>query len=116
MRLCALLGTDAAGAGVRLIPAAYVKPFVRRNKNDARDAEAICAALGHRTCGPLRSRTSSSKRRARLEGTRELLMKQHTQLRNCVRGQLASVRASSPRRGAHATAFKNSLRNRAVHT
>jgi transposase len=35
----------ALGHEVRLIPAAYVKPFVRRNKNDARDAAAICAAL-----------------------------------------------------------------------
>jgi transposase len=34
----------ALGHGVRLIPAAYVKPFVKRNKNDARDAAAICAA------------------------------------------------------------------------
>ena len=36
----------ARGHEVRLIPAAYVKPFVRRNKTDARDAAAICAALG----------------------------------------------------------------------
>jgi transposase len=36
----------AFGHDVRLIPAAYVKPFVRRNKTDARDAAAICAALG----------------------------------------------------------------------
>jgi transposase len=36
----------ALGHDVRLIPAAYVKPFVRRNKTDARDAAAICVALG----------------------------------------------------------------------
>ncbi len=36
----------ALGHEVRLIPAAYVKPFVKRNKNDARDAAAICTALG----------------------------------------------------------------------
>ena len=36
----------ALGHDVRLIPAAYVKPFVRRNKNDARDAAAMCTAVG----------------------------------------------------------------------
>ncbi len=36
----------ALGHDVRLIPAAYVTPFVKRNKNDARDAAAICTALG----------------------------------------------------------------------
>ena len=36
----------ALGHEVRLIPAAYVKPFVRRNKTDARDAAAICTAVG----------------------------------------------------------------------
>jgi len=36
----------ALGHDIRLIPAAYVKPFVRRNKTDARDAEAICAGGG----------------------------------------------------------------------
>src|SRR5579875_2672026 len=35
----------ALGHEVRLIPAAYVKPYVRRNKTDARDAEAICEAV-----------------------------------------------------------------------
>ena len=55
----------AQGHEVRLIPAAYVKPFVRRNKTDARDAAAICAALapaGHALRA--RSRASSSRRRA----------------------------------------------------
>ena len=37
----------ALGHDVGLIPAAYVKPFVRRNKTDARDAAAICVAAGH---------------------------------------------------------------------
>ena len=47
LRLGALLGAAlrALGHEVRLIPAAYVKPFVKRNKTDARDAAAICAAL-----------------------------------------------------------------------
>ena len=52
------------GHDVRLIPAAYVKPFVKRNKNDARDAAAICAALAVRTCALSRSRASSNRPRA----------------------------------------------------
>ena len=80
---------QAQGHEVRLLPAAYVKPFVRRNKTDARDAAAICAALGRPDMRfvPIKSVEQQASRG--LEGARELLMKQHTQLRNCVRGQLA---------------------------
>ena len=77
----ALIGIEACGSAhywgrelrslgheVRLIPPAYVKPFVRRNKNDARDAAAICTACAVRTCALLRSRASKAKPRAGLSG------------------------------------------------
>ena len=41
----------ALGHTVRLMPPAYVKPYVKRQKNDAADAEAICEAVTGRTCG-----------------------------------------------------------------
>lgn len=91
------------GGNVRNSNAAYVKPFVRRNKNDARDAGAICAALGRPDMRfvPIKSVAQQASRG--LEEARELLIKQHTQLRNCVRGQLAEFGISSPRRGGAAS-------------
>ena len=52
------------GHEVRLIPAAYVKPFVRRNKNDARDAAAICAALSHPDMRFVNQESDSNRPRA----------------------------------------------------
>jgi transposase len=91
----------ALGHEVRLIPAAYVKPFVRRNKTDARDAAAICAALG-RPDMRFVARKSVEQQAARgLERARDLLVKQHTQLMNSVRSQLAElgIIAAKGRRG-----------------
>jgi transposase len=79
----------AHGHEVRLIPAAYVKPFVRRNKTDARDAAAICAALSRPDMRFVAIKSVEQQAARGLERSRELLVKQHTQLRNCVRSQLA---------------------------
>ena len=49
------------GHKVRLMPPAYVKPYVKRQKNDATDAEAICEALAGRTCGSSRPRRLSNR-------------------------------------------------------
>ena len=51
----------ALGHTVRLMPPAYVKPYVKRQKNDAADAEAICEAVTGRTCGSSRPRRPSSR-------------------------------------------------------
>ena len=51
------------GHEVRLIPPAYVKPFVKRQKNDAADAEAICEASQRPTCALYRSRAKQPKLR-----------------------------------------------------
>lgn len=54
----------ALGHDLRLIPAAYVRPFVKRNKTDARDAAALLTLRpGGPTCGRLRSRARSSRPR-----------------------------------------------------
>ena len=53
----------ALGHTVRLMPPAYVKPYVKRGKTDAADAEAICEAVTRRRCASLRSRPRNSRRR-----------------------------------------------------
>jgi transposase len=91
----------ALGHEVRLIPAAYVKPFVRRNKTDARDAAAICTALGRPDMRFVAIKSVEQQAARGIERTRDLLVKQQTQLTNSVRGQLAEfgIVASQGRRG-----------------
>ena len=79
----------ALGHEVRLIPAAYVKPFVRRNKTDARDAAAICAALGRPDMRFVAIKSVDQQAARGVERARELMVKQRTQLMNCLRSQLA---------------------------
>jgi transposase len=81
----------ALGHDVRLIPAMYVKPFVKRNKNDARDAAAICTALGRPDMRFVTIKSEAQQASRGLERSRDLLVKQHTQLTNCVRSQLAEL-------------------------
>ena len=79
----------ALGHEVRLIPAAYVKPFVRRNKTDARDAAAICAALGRPDMRFVAIKSVDQQAARGVERARELMVKQRTQLMNCLHSQLA---------------------------
>ena len=79
----------ALGHEVRLIPAAYVKPFVRRNKTDARDAAAIGAALARPDMRFVAIKSIEQQASRGVERARDLLVKQQTQLTNSVRGQLA---------------------------
>ena len=81
----------ALGHEVRLIPAAYVKPFVRRNKTDARDAAAICAALGRPDMSFVAIKSVNQQAARGVERARELMVKQRTQLMNCLRSQLAEL-------------------------
>jgi transposase len=80
---------QALGHEVRLLPAAYVKPFVRRNKTDARDAAAICAALKQADMRFVRIKSAEEQAARGLERARELLVKQRTQLLNATRSLLA---------------------------
>ena len=79
----------ALGHDVRLIPAAYVKPFVKRNKTDARDAEAICVAARRPDMRPVAVKSEAQQASRALERSRELLVKQRTQLMNSLRAMLA---------------------------
>ena len=76
------------GHDVRLMPPAYVKPYVKRGKNDANDAEAICEAVARPTMRFVAVKSSEQQAALALHRTRDLLVKQRTQLVNMVRGLL----------------------------
>jgi transposase len=79
------------GFSVKLIPPAYVKPFVRRNKNDAADAAAICEALGRPNMRFVPVRSIDNQAQLMRHRARELLVGQRTQLLNALRGHLAEI-------------------------
>jgi len=76
------------GHEVRLIPPAYVKPFVKRQKNDAADAEAICEAAQRPTMRFVQPKSAEAQAAAVVFRTRDLLVRQRTQLINALRGHL----------------------------
>jgi transposase len=76
------------GHEVRL-PPAYVKPFVKRQKNDAADAEAIAEAASRPTMRIVAVKSEAQQARAMVFRTRDLLVRQRTQLINALRGHLA---------------------------
>jgi transposase len=77
------------GHEVRLIPPAYVKPFVKRQKNDAADAEAICEAAQRPTMRFVPVKSTEQQASGVVFRARDLLIRQRTQLMNALRGHLA---------------------------
>ena len=77
---------QALGHEVRLIPPQYVKPFVKTNKNDAADAEAICEALLRPTMRYAAVKSADQQAVLMLHRSRELLVRQRTMLINALRG------------------------------
>lgn len=77
------------GHEVRLMPPAYVKPYVKRGKTDAADAEAICEAVTRPTMRFVPVKSAEQQAALALHRTRDLLVKQRTQLVNMIRGLLA---------------------------
>jgi transposase len=86
----------ALGHQVRLLPPQYVKPFVKGNKTDRNDAEAICEAAlrPNMRFVPLKSEEQQALMAA--QGARELLIGQRTQLVNQIRGRLAEFGIIAP--------------------
>jgi transposase len=77
------------GHDVRLIAPAFVKPFVKRQKNDAADAEAICEAAQRPTMRFVAVKSEATQASATIFRTRDLLVRQRTQTINALRGHLA---------------------------
>ena len=77
---------EACGHRVRLIPPQYVKPFVRRGKNDRADAQAICEAAGRPGMSVVPVRSLERQAQAMVLRVRERLVQQRTQLINSLRG------------------------------
>jgi transposase len=77
------------GHTVRLISPAYVKPFVKRQKNDAADAEAICEAAQRPTMRFVAPKSEQAQASAVVFRARDLLVRQRTQIMNALRGHLA---------------------------
>ena len=86
----------ALGHDVRLMPPQYVKPYVKRHKNDAADAEAICEAVTRPTMRFVPIKTEEQQAVLMLHRTRELLIRQKTMLINSLRGQLGELGIISP--------------------
>lgn len=97
----ALIGMEACGSAhywareltklghdVRLMPTDYVKAYVRRNKNDARDAEACCEAVSRPTMRTVPIKTVEQQCARALHRARDLMVRQRTQLANAMRGLL----------------------------
>ena len=80
------LGDDA-----RMMPPAYVKPYVRRQKNDAADAAAICEAVTRPSMRFVGARSLANQAALMRHKAREMLVSQRTQLLNGLRGHLTEI-------------------------
>jgi len=79
----------ALGHEVRLMPPRYVKPYVKRNKNDAADAAAICEAVTRPTMRFVAVKSAEQQSVLMLHRTRDLMVRQRTMLVNAIRAHLA---------------------------
>ena len=77
------------GHDVRLMPPSYVKPYVKRQKNDAADAEAICEAVTRPTMRFVEVKSPEQQSVMVLHRARLMLMRQRIQLSNAIRGHMA---------------------------
>src|SRR5450432_2463742 len=86
----------ALGHQVRLMPASYVKPYVKRQKNDAADAEAICEAVTRANMRFVATKTPEQQSCLMLHRTRHLFIRQQTSVINVIRAHLAELGIVAP--------------------
>jgi len=84
------------GHEVRLLPPSYVKPYVKRGKTDAVDAEAICEAVTRPTMRFVPIKSAEQQAVLMLHRTRDLLVRQRTMLVNALRGHMAELGIIAP--------------------
>ena len=87
---------QAVGHEVRLMPAQYVKAYVKRNKNDAADAAAICEAVSRPSMRFVAIKTAEQQAALLLHRGRERLVRQRTSLVNALRAHLAEFGVIAP--------------------
>jgi len=87
---------QARGHTVRLMPPAYVKPYVKRQKNDMADAEAICEAVTRANMRFVPTKTSEQQSGLVLHRTRHLFVRQQTAVINAIRAHLAEFGIVAP--------------------
>jgi len=87
---------QALGHTVRLMPPSYVKPYVKRQKNDAADAEAICEAVTRANMRFVPTKTPEQQSGLMLHRTRHLFIRQQTSVINAIRGHLAEFGVIAP--------------------
>jgi transposase len=102
----------ALGHEVKLMPAGYVKAYVKRNKNDARDAEACCEAVSRPTMRLVPVKTVERQCARALLKTRDLLVRQRTQLANAMRGLLYELGLTQGKGAAGMAAVLASIETR----
>src|SRR5664279_4809040 len=84
------------GHEVRLMPAKDVKAYLKRNKNDAADAEAICEAVRRPTMRFVQIKSAEQQGQLMQHRTRDVLIRQRTQIINSLRAHLAELQAGRP--------------------
>jgi transposase len=77
------------GHTVRLMPPSYVKAYVKRSKNDANDAAAICEAVTRPSMRFVPTKSEQQQSALMLHRSRQLLVRQRTMLSNAIRGHMA---------------------------
>ncbi|WP_287999553.1 IS110 family transposase, partial [Acidiphilium sp.] len=98
------------GHRVKLIPPQLVKPYVKRNKNDAADAEALCEAMSRPTMRFVPVKTAEQQAALMLVGVRDRLIRTRTQLANAIRGHAAEFGVTAARGLAHLVPLLERLR------
>ena len=104
-----VIGVEACGAShqwarvlaplghqVKLIAPQHVKPYVKRNKNDGRDAEALCEAMSRPTMRFVPVKTAEQQAALMLAGIREQMIARRTQVSNMIRGHAAEFGITAP--------------------
>ena len=99
------------GHEVKLVPPVYVKPFVKRHKNDEADAEAICEASSRPTMRFVAVKTEAQQARGMLFRTHDLLVRQRTQAINALRSHLAEFGVIAPQGPAHLVRLASAVAN-----
>ena len=102
---------QALGHALRLIPPQYVKPFVKRGKNDRNDAEAISEAAARPAMRSVPVKSVECQAQTCTLGVRDLLVRQRTQLVNALRGHAAEFGAVAARSRAGLAALRIALRD-----